>query len=330
MTLPLYRLLAFPPDESSDAVVVKAFRLFFHGRINLCGWNRVRCLNCELTTGKTDAKTSLELNGETRGYTCFKCGIRGQLGNSDFASIISRVGSVLESTLKSAQLDVEQPVGYEPAFGPVAHQSASWVRRFLCGPRYTSPFGIPAREMCPIACEEAGVVFVPDPISTQFKLSNRAIFPVGIAKDNKFVGWVGRAVNTSVVPYLNAKNMHRDICFNQAAIYVETHIPLLVVEGVFDALRFWPNAVALLGKPSAYDKPDSPALALLKQTKRPLIVMLDQDASAVAKQFSQTLAAYTNQPVSYFELKQDKDPDLFGLRLGHKVVPGSVILSQLK
>jgi DNA primase len=60
--------------------------------------------------------------------------------------------------------------------------------------------------------------------------------------------------------------------FNAAALAVDTDDPLLVVEGTFDALPYWPDVVALLGKPSEGQ------IGLLLTACRPLVVALDGDA----------------------------------------------------
>ena len=87
-------------------------------------------------------------------------------------------------------------------------------------------------------------------------------------------GWVARDwTDLAASPYLYPKGMQRaHILFNQDAVSVDTDEPLVVVEGVFDALKLWPNAVAVLGKPAKNH------VGILRETTRPIVVALDADA----------------------------------------------------
>jgi DNA primase len=60
--------------------------------------------------------------------------------------------------------------------------------------------------------------------------------------------------------------------FNHTALLQETDVPLIVVEGVFDAIPHLPHAAALLGKPT------DDQIALLATTQRPVAFALDGDA----------------------------------------------------
>jgi DNA primase len=62
------------------------------------------------------------------------------------------------------------------------------------------------------------------------------------------------------------------ILYNAKALYADSTLPIIAVEGVFDALPYWPHAVAFLGKPS-YEQ-----IEMLYETDRPVVVVLDGDA----------------------------------------------------
>jgi DNA primase len=63
-----------------------------------------------------------------------------------------------------------------------------------------------------------------------------------------------------------------EVLYNHTALHVETERPVMVVEGVFDALALWPHAVAVLGKPSHFQ------VDALASAKRPVAIVLDGDA----------------------------------------------------
>jgi DNA primase len=102
--------------------------------------------------------------------------------------------------------------------------------------------------------------------------AGRVVVPV-TAPDGTWFGWVGRAWGKSSLPYIYPKGMRRGhLLYNHDALLVETDEPVFVVEGVFDALALWPNAVAVLGMPTRQH------LAALKLSKRPVVSLLDGDA----------------------------------------------------
>jgi DNA primase len=64
----------------------------------------------------------------------------------------------------------------------------------------------------------------------------------------------------------------REILYNHSAIYKDIQEPVMAVEGVFDALPYWPNAIAFLGKPGKSH------VDMLKKSKRPVCIVMDGDA----------------------------------------------------
>jgi hypothetical protein len=90
--------------------------------------------------------------------------------------------------------------------------------------------------------------------------------------------------------------------YNQAALYVETDAPVLIVEGVFDALPYWPHAVACLGKPGEVHR------WLMTEAKRPIAVVLDGDAWEEGWGLSEWLRTEVNVPVGFVRLPPCTDP----------------------
>jgi DNA primase len=103
--------------------------------------------------------------------------------------------------------------------------------------------------------------------------AGRIVVPV-LAPDGLWVGWVARIwTKKGHLPYVYPRGMQRgSVLYNQAALLVKTEKPVLVVEGVFDSLAYWPDSVAVLGKPSG------PQVDALVASKRPVAVVLDGDA----------------------------------------------------
>lgn len=114
-------------------------------------------------------------------------------------------------------------------------------------------------------------------------LRNRIIAPVLSDDGTKWLGHVARDwTSRSVRKYLNAAGMSR-LLYQGAQRFRETDEPLLVVEGMFDALPYIGSAVALLGKPSAMQ------VKLLAQSRRPLVIALDGDAIRDSRALQQRL-----------------------------------------
>jgi hypothetical protein len=128
----------------------------------------------------------------------------------------------------------------------------------------------------------------------------RIIVPVMTGQ--KCYGWVARSWGNADRKYLYPKGMKRSlIMFNQDALYVDTTDPIFVVEGVFDALKHWPDAVAVLGKPAKQH------LTLLLESSRPIAVALDADARADSIALTMQLKLYSKH-ACFIELPCGTDP----------------------
>lgn len=105
------------------------------------------------------------------------------------------------------------------------------------------------------------------------RYAGRLIVPIRDAV-GRWLGWVGRDfTGTAKQPYLYPPGMSRgEVFFNEAALGLCTDAPVAVVEGVFDAVHLWPDAVAVLGKPSGSQ------VQKLVNAPRPIAVVLDGDA----------------------------------------------------
>lgn len=221
------------------------------------GWWRVNCPFCIERTGKDDRKQSFGLLASTGGYHCFRCGVAGKLKlpeellNEDF---------VYEEVDVADLPTIERPEG----FTPLATGDGSYSMVLEPARRYLASRGIKKQ-----TAAEAGIGGC-----YSGYWANRIVVPVKPAGAPDWVGFIARDwTNTAERRYMYPKGMKRgSILFNHDALFVESDEPIIVVEGVFDALPYWPRAVACLGKPTGEH------IAALMVSTRPIAVALDGDA----------------------------------------------------
>lgn len=122
---------------------------------------------------------------------------------------------------------------------------------------------------------QVGISTLPPPNpKEELDWRGRLIVPILDAEHKTWVGYVGRDYTGRLEPtyqYPNGMSRGR-ILYNARALLEVTDEPVLVVEGVLDALQFWPDAVAVLGTWTRAH------VALLAQSNRPVVAVLDGDA----------------------------------------------------
>lgn len=236
------------------------------------GWWRTECPHCEDETGSADKRRSLAMFGGPRNtpedppigyYKCWRCETKGFLADVDelqAADAVERLEKVDEPApvmqlpdefipLSSGAMCVS-PAGQYMARRGVGDEA---VAEAYVGTALTGFWG--------------GRIIVP--------LYALELTPHNNAhSDWVLQGFVARDLTgKSPMKYMYPKGMQRgSTLFNLAALDKDTVDPLIVVEGVFDALPHWPNAVACLGKPTMAQH------TLLKRTTRPIVVIMDGDA----------------------------------------------------
>jgi hypothetical protein len=226
------------------------------------GWWRSACPVCTIQYGKEDKRASLGFYPETGFYHCFRCEISGYLQG--------RFDQYAGDDEQPAETPpIELPEGFmhiatEPAISANATKEA---RTFLLGR------GVDRRTW-----REARLG-----ITLEGKQRNRIIVPV--YHEHRLAGWVGRVWEPNRwLPYVYPEGFKRgDVLWNSNALQIETDKPLLVVEGVFDGLPYWPDASACLGKPTRNQ------FDLLLEAKRPLAIALDGDAWELGRALSMRL-----------------------------------------
>lgn len=251
------------------------------------GWFRANCPYCLERTGKDDRRQSLGIKPEIMFFTCFKCGARGRLREEDIGVQVWRPVVVDDDGKK---LDLGPPEGYEELGSDDA-----WTSIFLAAPRrYVEGRGITRQTVI-----EAGIGAACDGYH-----AGRIIVPTFDLDGRTWLGFVGRDwTNKHPLRYRYPRGMPRaKFLYNQVALYVPTDEPVLVVEGVFDALPFWPNVVACLGKPGEIHR------RLLAEATRPIAVCLDGDAHNEGWALSEWLRLYGRR-AGAVRLPPGRDPN---------------------
>ena len=119
--------------------------------------------------------------------------------------------------------------------------------------------------------------------SNKFPLIRKAIFP-SHDREGELNYYVSRSIDNSVYKYTNAKIPKSSIIFNE--IDMDWSQPVILVEGVFDAVKCPDNTVPVLG--SSVSK-KSRLYKLLSKNRATVIVAFDSDAEAKAHRVCRVL-----------------------------------------
>lgn len=249
--------------------------------ITTTGFARCDCPFCLEQGGRTDKKQSLAISVSTGWYKCWKCAVTGR---------IDRPEDAMDIPERAPTEHVDAPEGYmvlceEPAKSAVSVEDArQYLRsRGLTDESVWAEVGI--------GCCLSG------------RWANRVVVPVR-SPEGPWWGWVSRIWSRGVPdPYRTAPGMVLGSgVFNHAALLQEIDEPVIVVEGCFDALPYWPDAVACLGKPKAAQ------VGSLVGAKRPVVVVLDGDAWEEGQMLAMDLELQ-GQRAGYVRLPPKEDPN---------------------
>lgn len=225
---------------------------------------RAPCPICVYRVGTPDRHRALSINGSSGWWHCFRCSAKGRLWGSSAEEAARRCVVVeIDPTKRTEAQDLPpefMPLHDEPARSSLAAEPA---RRYLAG-----------RGLAEDVLRAAGVGVC----LTGLRWGGRVVVP--IRSDEELMGYVGRIWTKK--PYDPEGEVYRyphgmprgEVLYNAEALQVETERPVLVVEGVFDALApgLWPDGVALLGTHS------DAQVEALSVAKRPVVFVLDGDA----------------------------------------------------
>jgi len=248
------------------------------------GHARADCPFCEDRVGKTDTKQCFSIHLASGWFSCWRCHIKGRLDG-------------MEDNEWVPEAAPEKPPVIPPPEDFATMESLKSA--ISAGParKYLRSRGLPES-----VWYAAGVGAC---LSGHY--AGRVVVPV-TAPDGEWLGWVGRiwtkkSPSPMVRTYLNCPGMRMGgHVYNHAALLVETEKPVLVVEGCFDAIAHWPDAVAVLGKPGEAQVQE------LAQARRPVVVVLDGDAWAEGWAMSMQLRL-AGQRAGHVRLPPCKDPD---------------------
>ncbi len=249
------------------------------------------CLACDLRTGKPDRRGSFSFNTSNGFYQCFKCGLVGRVDGYDEDDF-------------EADEEAERPVMKPPeGFYELCRGDGRTAMALDPAREYLRSRGLTDEALWKEAHLGACI---------EGWFRSRVVVPV-LSPDDVWLGFVARAwTKKAEIPYLYPKGMaRRDILYNHKALLAgdaahrlgaDEQSPVFVVEGVMDALALWPDAVAVLGKPT------DPQIFALAESPRPIAVCLDGDAWREGEALALRLRL-EGQRAGSIRLPPTKDPD---------------------
>lgn len=247
------------------------------------GWARTLCPFCIDRVGTPDRRGSLAFYFPYGYFKCFRCAIKGVVDGwvSDFKDEdFDHAGFHLKKA----------PAWYLPTWDETALTSLSMKpaieyaegRGFDLAIRQAAGMG---------AC-----------LYGDARYEGRLIIPHTDEK-GEWWGFTARKFYSRVPqPYMYPPGMTRDRLFNEVTLQTETDDPALLMEGVLDGLLYWPDCVCGLGKPI------EDHVRVLKQTKRPVAVVLDGDAHRDGERFMLRLRI-EGIPAGAVRLPPGRDPN---------------------
>lgn len=249
-------------------------------------WRRGVCRACLHRTGKADRRGSFSVHVGSGFFHCFKCGVRGRLDGYEGWEPTDEEEA---AALAAREASRKPPEGYEE----LARGSAAEAFAYRKARAYLEGRGLTDRRVW----REAHVG-----ATLEGQYAKRVIVPL-LTPDGEWAGYVARDwTGNARIPYLYPENMDRQQLYNHRALLEPSERPVLVVEGVMDALALWPDAVAVLGKPS------DPQVWALADCGRPVAVCLDGDAWREGEELAMRLQL-EGQRAGNVRLPPKKDPD---------------------
>jgi len=256
--------------QKAKKTIAKAFGA---GSVSRDGINMaVSCPECD--PNKTKKKLSVRLDDYR--YHCWVCGVKGKNVWKFIAKKFPNV-TIDESLFvkpKKDVLEVEEeveelklPSGFVPVFRKSLDPDVKAVRNYL------SKRGI----------KNSDLVRWRVLTTTTGNFRRRAIIP-SFDNDGRLNYYVGRSIDDNPMKYLNAKVSKTDIIFNE--IDIDWKSPIVLVEGVFDAIKSIPNTIPILGSTLPVN---SYLFRTLMKKQSNVIVSLDPDLKDKAFRIAKSL-----------------------------------------
>ena len=308
--MPVFLSAEFERSSEEDAMIADALN---ESVASSDGWRRANCPFC-IVRGEPKPDTHMCWGVDTtNGYWhCFRCGAKGiyvpfAVDGAAAAQMVAKIATGLGG--EALQLGVgealhpaeymDPPEGFVSLSGPDGDALVlSRAREYMA-----------RRGISPEVIEAAGVGAC---LSGFY--ADRIVIPVRARGSNRWHGFVARSYLSAAeqariestgqrfMRYLYPRWPNRGKCLlNERALDARTERPVMAVEGSFDAMPYWPDVVAFLGKPSRNH------VKLLKASKRPVAVVLDGDAAAESEALARELAL-DGVPVGWVRLPPKEDP----------------------
>jgi|HubBroStandDraft_5_1064220.scaffolds.fasta_scaffold181327_1 hypothetical protein len=231
----------------------------------------------------------MSVSARTGRYTCWKCSASGRLQNFDPGEL----GFAPELIEDDGPTEVTPPDHFYPLSSLSARNS--WA----CQPAYQYlRMSVPqGRGLTDRLIHQTGIG-----CCVTGRYHGRVIVPV-TDDDGAWLWYVGRSwTKKADRPYLYPSGNRAGLLYRHSEILRQTDEPCAVVEGCFDAISLFPNAVALLGKPQEQQ------IWSLCEARRPLAVVQDGDAHQLGTALALRLR-FEGIKAGDVRLSPTKDPD---------------------
>jgi hypothetical protein len=231
---------------------------------------RVDCPFCRMKRYKEDTDHKLYINPIKDVYHCFKCDSAG-LASELIPQIVS-IETFVDETITNEPKEIEPfPVSTPLNMLDTNHES----KLYLDSRGYS------------FLRDSSEIFFCPDYCKKLYSFGPRIVFP--IYQYGVYKGFQCRAINNTYMPkYVFSGGIKKATIlynFDQAIMQSEY---VVIVEGIFDALKDMEHAVAIFGKSiSEYQK----RLLTLGNFKK-VMIFLDKDALPESTSLAKDLACY--------------------------------------
>jgi DNA primase len=265
-----------------------------------------KCPFCNHHKPKLEVNLSPNLKGETP-WHCWVCNAKGKTLLGLFKKIkaplekISELKTILGFTPKTVEEQVVHKVSLPKEYKPLINLSRTDIvaKHALM---YLKKRGITKSDILKYNigyCEEG-------------KYSGRIIIP-SYDKDGNLNYFIARAIDSKSTKKYDAPKCNKNELIG-LEYFINWNVPIILCEGIFDAIAIKRNAIPLLGKTI----PKALMMKLVEPSVKTVYVSLDRDALKDALKYAEELLNL-GKDVYLIDL-QDKDPSDMGFENFTKLV----------
>jgi len=226
--------------KTSKDKVTAIESIFGKGNLTNDGANiSVKCPVCALNSKNNSSKKKLAISTETGIYHCWVCETKGRnivylvkKHTNTSGNTLGELYSLFNYVEKKEEEDKIVNLSLPQDFKLLAYQKTKYAKLAI---KYLLSRGLDRSDFLKFKIG----------ISNEFEYSNRVIFPShSVNMDLNF--YLSRTFdNSSFRKYKNCDGKRKDIIFNEYRINWDR--PVVLVEGVFDAIKAGNNAIPILG-----------------------------------------------------------------------------------